>query len=183
MVPILVILILAGLLYYQYNKQKDQKLGFDNEYLKNSEGSGIATEQIQSSAQPCEGRLADYNVHYKNGDSLNIQYANYFTKFFTKVADCGIYDKVYDITYITNNRNKYYIRLHPAKNGSGYQPDEYVSPTGELHWTFVGKIDNNNTKNGDINEANIFISVMTIKAGDILKKYNSGQMKANMAED
>ena len=183
MVSILVILILTGLLYYQYDKQKDQKLEFDNDYLKISEGSGTVTEQIQSSAKPCEGRLADYNVHYKNGDSLNFQYDNYFTKFFANVTDCSTYDKVYDITYITKNRNRYYVRLHPAKNGSSYLPIEYISPTGELHWTSAGEIDNNKPKNGDINEANSFISVLTIKADDILKKYNSGQMKANMAED
>ena len=183
MILIVVILILAVLLYYQ-NKQVEQKLDFGND-LKISEESGIVAEQIQSSTKPCEGKLADYKVSYKNGGSLDIRYYNYLAGHYVNV-DCNALDSVFDITYITKKflgDYKYHVKFYPLKDGRNIHSD-YNGPEGELHWISESEIDygNNATNTGDINEANDFISVMSKKADDILDKYNSGQIKANAVE-
>jgi len=143
--------------------------------LAASENSGIFSETaVPMPLSPCKDTLSIYQAIYKNGDTLKINFEektnpceNYFAGMEYFVKNPNTKDNLY------NPGDLYKYWTNSPLTGE-YRP-MYSGPSGVIEWTNDGKV--YPSSNGDINEANELISLGTNKANEIIKRYQSGQLK------
>lgn len=153
--------------------------------LAASENSGIFSEYIKNVPRKdpslpmgpdygiCGGKITSYDATYNNGDTLSIMWDNVRPPCNNKVSviNYGVKKGTGSVTGIEG-----YVVSYKNALGKPDQPDQYRGPSGKIYWTMDGRVDPANS-NGDINEANDFIKIGNEKANEIVRRYESGQLK------
>lgn len=147
--------------------------------LAASEKSGIFSEYVKNVPRKdpslpmgpdygiCGGKITSYDATYNNGDTLSIMWDNVR-------PPCN--NKVSVINYGVKQSRESYVVSYKNSLGKPDQPDRFVGPSGVTYWTMDGRVDPANS-NGDVGEANEFIKIGINKANEIVKRYESGQLR------
>lgn len=143
--------------------------------LAAAESSGIFSEKAYPMGYgPCKDMLKQYEAVYNNGDKLTIKW--------DVKANPPCDNKFFGIEYHVKNPNSNDQLRNELGDTYAYQivwatqGPTYTGPSGIIHWTEDGRV-NPSSSTGDINEANELINLGTNKANEIVRRYESGQLR------